>query len=137
MGAIDFPKVPQTLKVFSKVYPGTRFMFTGKCSSKNFSFALVSSTEIAILLEFEIESDNLIKAKSFSNEKWSNEKLLKNQIPSNGTFFVQLVTCRNFFEVYSGGSLLLTLDFCIPPESITGIRLMGEMEMYRVEMEHL
>ncbi|CAR99187.1 Protein CBG27391 [Caenorhabditis briggsae] len=137
MGTIDFPKVPQTLKVFSKVYPGTRFMFTGKCSSKNFSLALVSSTEIAILLEFEIENVNLIKAKSFSNENWSIEKLLKNPIPSNGAFFVQLVTCRNFFEVYSGGSLLLTLDFLVPPESITGIRLMGEMEMYRVEMEHL
>ncbi|KAF1745736.1 hypothetical protein GCK72_022183 [Caenorhabditis remanei] len=84
-----------------------------------------------------MENEKLVKAKSFCNGEWSSEKLLKNPIRPNGDFFIQIVACKEDFEIYFGGSYLFSLKYSLSLDSITGIRLMETMEMYRVEMEQL
>uniref|UniRef100_A0A1I7U7K1 Galectin n=1 Tax=Caenorhabditis tropicalis TaxID=1561998 RepID=A0A1I7U7K1_9PELO len=83
------------------------------------------------------EENKLVKAKSFYDGKWSSERILKNPIQSNTDFFIQVVATRSEFEIYYGGSYLFSLKHYIPMDSISGIRLLETMELYRVEMEQL
>ncbi|CCD69438.1 Galectin [Caenorhabditis elegans] len=135
MNKIPFPKVPQTLKIYKPIRPRTRFLFTGRCETQNFSIALISSQEIAMFIEFNLENTKLVSAKSFSSKTWSREVLAKNPIQQNDTFFIQIITTNDHFEVFSGGTFIFSLKYTVPLEKITGIRLMESMEMYEFEME--
>ncbi|CAI2355584.1 unnamed protein product [Caenorhabditis sp. 36 PRJEB53466] len=135
MGVIEFPKIPQTVKIYSTVTPGTRFVFNGKCEEKTFSFALVSTSNIALLLEFDLENDKLVRAKSFFKGIWSAEKISKNPVRANTDFFIQIVVSREKFEVFSDGNHIVSLKQTVPLDEVNGIRLMETMELRRIEMD--
>ncbi|CAD6185490.1 unnamed protein product [Caenorhabditis auriculariae] len=129
MSIVYNPKVPQDIRLHALVTPGTHFSFCGKCFDKNFSFSLSASGGVVLKVDFNMETDKLIRAKSQIGENWTREVRARNPVKANESFSLHIIVMENSFSIEVNGQHLFDYKHQVPASEINMITLFNHMNI--------